>query len=172
MAFERFVREQRAQLVGYLRHKVPSEDDAQEVAQESFVRLIRYRDNPPDAWLALLYRIANNVVTDRARWAMSHRSGDHVDVDAHADSIASPGPDLAQALDTSRALEEVQKALLRLPARCRDIYLLNRIEGMSYAEVAAHCGISVKAVEKHISKALGILRKQLRHHPSPPASQA
>lgn len=172
MAFERFVREQRAQLVGFLRHRVASEDDAQEVAQESFVRLMRYRDEAPDAWLALLYRIATNVVTDRARWAVSHRAGDHVDVDSHADILASPGPDLAQALDTSRALEDVQRALLRLPARCRDIYLLNRIEGMSYTEIATHCGISVKAVEKHISKALGILRKQLRHHSPSAASHA
>ena len=41
------------------------------------------------------------------------------------------------------------------------IYLLNRIEGMSYTEIADHCDISVKAVEKHISKALKLLRERL-----------
>jgi RNA polymerase sigma-70 factor (ECF subfamily) len=49
---------------------------------------------------------------------------------------------------------------------------LNRIEGMSYTEIAEHCGISVKAVEKHISKALRLLRERLApfNHPSPSRS--
>ncbi|MET4676852.1 sigma-70 family RNA polymerase sigma factor [Luteibacter sp. ME-Dv--P-043b] len=172
MAFDQFVREQRAPLAGFLRHRVATEDEAQEVAQESFVRLIRYRDEPPESWPALLYRIAVNVMTDRARRAQSHHAAHHVDVDIYAEAIAAPGPDPGQALDTLRALEEVQRALLCLPSRCRDIYLLNRIEGMSYTEVAVHCGISVKAVEKHIGKALGLLRKQVGHHLSSVVSQA
>jgi len=56
----------------------------------------------------------------------------------------------------------VRAAVLRLPPRCREVYLLNRIEDMSYTEIARHCGISVKAVEKHIGKALSLLRVHLR----------
>jgi len=42
------------------------------------------------------------------------------------------------------------------------VYLLNRIDGLSYSQIAQHCGISVKAVEKHIGKALSLLRSKLK----------
>ncbi|QWT22075.1 sigma-70 family RNA polymerase sigma factor [Bacillus sp. NP157] len=158
-AFEAFARERRGHLVAFLRQRLVPEEDTQDIAQESFTRLMKYRSEPPETWSALLYRIASNAVTDRARHARSHRANDHVRVDDFADFLASADPEQGHFLDTVRALEDVQKALLRLPERCRDVYLLNRIEGMSYAEVAAHCGISVKAVEKHISRALALLRR-------------
>ena len=56
----------------------------------------------------------------------------------------------------------MRAAILQLPLRCRQVYLLNRIDGMSYPQIASHCDISVKAVEKHIGKALTMLRLRLR----------
>lgn len=55
----------------------------------------------------------------------------------------------------------LRQALFTLPYRCREVYLLNRINGMSYAQIARHCGISAKTVEKHIACALRGLRKEL-----------
>jgi RNA polymerase sigma-70 factor (ECF subfamily) len=45
------------------------------------------------------------------------------------------------------------------------VYLLNRINGMSYAQIAQHCGISAKTVEKHIARALQGLRQELGPDP-------
>lgn len=160
-SFDSFVREQRGALIGFLRRRVSSEEDAQDVAQESFIRLIRYREYAPESWGSLLYRIAINALNDRARRAHTHHTADHVSLDDNVFGLPSMDQAHDQQIETQQELARVQKALLGLPTRCREIYLLNRIEGMSYPEVAKHCGISVKAVEKQISKALVLLRKRL-----------
>ena len=167
--FEAFVRGQREGLVRFLRRRTPLEEDAQDLAQESLVRLMRYRGHAPTAWAALLYRIALNALNDRLRRAHTHREAQHTALDADFATLASPEPSHEQRIATQQELVVLQGVLLGLPLRCRQIYLLNRIEGMSYTEIAEHCGISVKAVEKHISKALRLLRERLTsfNHPLP-----
>lgn len=159
--FEAFVREQREALVRFLHRRTRSEEDAQDIAQESLVRLMRYRRHAPESWTSLLYRIAINALNDRLRRAQSHRDAQHVSLDGEFEELVSPEPSHEQRVATQQELMALQQALLGLPGRCRQIYLLNRIEGMSYTQIADHCGISVKAVEKHISKALRLLRERL-----------
>ena len=55
----------------------------------------------------------------------------------------------------------LRQALFKLPERCRQVYLLNRVSGMSYTQIARHCGITANTVEKHIARALQGLRKEL-----------
>lgn len=159
--FDRFVRERQDILVRFLRRQLPTDEDAQDVAQESLIRLIQYRDYEPELWSSILYRIAINVLHDRGRRARTRQASAHVSLDENIQGLLSPDQPHEKQIETQQELARVQKALLGLPARCRDIYLLNRIEGMSYPQIADHCGVSVKAVEKQISKALGLLRKSL-----------
>jgi len=48
-----------------------------------------------------------------------------------------------------------------LPPKCRQVFLLSRAQRMTYPQIAVHCGISVKMVEKHISHALAICMKKV-----------
>jgi len=159
--FEHFVGEQREALVRFLHRRTRSQDDAEDIAQESLTRLIRYRSHAPDTWGALLYRIALNALNDRGRRAASRHDAQHFSLDDEAMELASAEPSHEQRTASEQDLVALQRALLRLPGRCRQIYLLNRIEGMTYAEIAEHCSISVKAVEKHVSRALHLLRERL-----------
>ena len=159
--FDAFVRNERDALVRFLRKRTGSEDDAQDIAQESLTRLMRYREQAPEGWASLLYRIAINALNDRGRRAHSHYDAHHVSLDGEAIDLASDEPTHEQRTATEQELVALQRALLRLPDRCRQVYLLNRIEGMTYTEIARHCGVSVKAVEKHISRALRLLRARL-----------
>lgn len=159
--FEAFVRGQREGLVRILRRRTPLEEPAQDLAQESLARLSRYRGHAPTAWASLLYRIAIHALNDRLRRAHTHREARRTTLDTDLAELASPEPPHEQRIATQQELALLQRVLLGLPPRCRQIYLLNRIEGMSYTEVADHCGISVKAVEKRISKALKLLRERL-----------
>ena len=72
------------------------------------------------------------------------------------------GPE--QQLEASELEKQIQEALAALPGRCREVFLLNRFEGLRYQEIAERLGISVKTVEAQISKALRILRDQLKDH--------
>ncbi|HEX5305506.1 MAG TPA: RNA polymerase sigma factor [Dyella sp.] len=158
--FDSFVRAQRETLVRFLHRRTRSAADAEDLAQESLTRLMRYRGHAPETWTALLYRIAVNALNDRSRRAASRFDAQHVSLDDGAE-LATGEPSHEQRTASQQELVALQRALLRLPDRCRQIYLLHRIEGMTYTEIADHCGISVKAVEKHISRALHLLRERL-----------
>lgn len=159
--FDRFVREHRAMLVAYLGRRI-GEDDAQDVAQETLVRLMRYRVQPPEQLRPLMYRIAINVIHDRGRRDSTRQVFAHVSLDQDFVGLASLEPSHDQRIEHEQELALVRSAILQLPERCRQVYLLNRVEGLSYSQIAQHCGISVKAVEKHIGKALSLLRAKLR----------
>lgn len=160
--FELFLAEQHEPLVAFLRHRTTSEADARDAAQESMVRLVRYRDREPaGAWKPLLYRIAINAARDQARRHRHRHADAHCSIDDVGATLAATEPTHEQRVDTERELALIRELIFRLPERCRQVYLLNRIEGMSYSEIARHRGISVKAVEKHVAKALKFLRQGL-----------
>lgn len=159
--FDRFLREHRSILVAWLSRRV-GEDDAQDVAQEAFVRLMRYRAQPVEELRPLMYRIAINVIHDRGRRDSTRQVFAHVSLDQDFVGLPSLEPAHETRLEHEQELALVRAAILKLPERCRQVYLLNRIDGLSYSQIAQHCGISVKAVEKHIGKALSLLRSKLK----------
>ncbi|MGJ4728086.1 RNA polymerase sigma factor [Luteimonas sp. SDU101] len=159
--FEEFLREEREALLKFLRTRLPTDEDAQDAAQESLIRMIRYRDSePPESWKRLLYRIAVNVCNDQYRHARSRYAIEHVTGDS-LDAVAEDAPGHEERLVQRQALDAVVEVVLTLSPRCQEIFLLNRVHGMTYVQVAEACGISTKAVEKHMTKALAVLRRQL-----------
>ena len=158
--FEAFIREQRSVLIGYLCRRLP-EEDAKDVAQEAMVRLLRYRGLPAEQLRRLVYRIAANALLDRGRRAGTGAMPQPISLNADHDWLPSPEPSHEQRVDTQQQLVHVRRLILELPDRCREVYLLNRVEGMSYPQIAERFGISVKAVEKHVSRALKGLREGL-----------
>ncbi len=69
---------------------------------------------------------------------------------------------LQKNIEGKNLREIVDREIDKLPPKCRAAFILSRFEDMSYKEIAAEMNISVKTVEKHISKALKILNKTLR----------
>ncbi len=160
--FDAFLREERTALLKFLRTRLPTEEDAQDAAQDSMTRMVRYRDTEPaGAWKRLLYRIAVNVAYDQLRYARSHHATVHISYEDALDTVPAETPTLDEQLGQRQALAEVTEVILGLPPRSREIFLLNRVQGMTYMQVADTCGISLKAVEKHMTKALAALHKRL-----------
>ncbi len=159
-AFTAFVQEQRQPLCAFLRTRGASPEDAEDLAQDCMERLMRYRSHNDEELRLLLYRIARNRLADRARSPQARPHLSLAEHDDHAEPpCPSPGP-LRQA-ESGQMLNALRQALLKLPDRCREVYLLNRITGMSYSQIARHCGISAKTVEKHVARALQGLRQEL-----------
>lgn len=162
--FDRFLQEHRDDLIGFLRSRTRSEEDAQDAAQESLIKLLRYRDTqPPENWKALLYRIATNVAHDQARYGQRRHAGSHVPLDDVEFVLSSDSTPMDEQLIQHQELARIGAVIDRLPPRRREIYLLSRVEGMKNAEIACHCGISIKAVEKHMSLAMAAVRHGLGH---------
>lgn len=158
--FTAFVREERAPLCAFLRARGASADDAEDIAQDCMERLIRYQAHSSEELRLLLYRIARNRLADRGRSAQSrpHLSLDDSD---GSDEASSTTPSPLRQAESGQMLAILRQALFKLPERCREVYLLNRISGMSYAQIARHRGITAKTVEKHIARALQGLRQEL-----------
>lgn len=170
-AFDSFFRRQHDGLLRFLRRRTPTGEDAEDAAQESWTRLLRYRDSEPaSAWKPLLYRIATNVARDRFRHARTHREDKHVPLDEGVASVpdatyvsAVPSPE--EHVARRRELARLSEAILRLPPKCRRVFLLKRVYGLTRREIAERCGISVKTVEKHLATALAKLKRQVGERP-------
>lgn len=160
--FEVFVREQRDGLVRFLCSRLSSEEDAQDAAQESLARLVRYRDTePPGSWRPLLYRIAVNVALDQQRRAKTHHVAGHVPYEQILYAVPSEDVQPDERLSRQQLVARMWQVVQTLPPRCRDIYVLSRTEGLSQPQIAELYGISVKAVEKQMTRALSTLRREL-----------
>ena len=139
-------------LLNYVTRMTGCRDLAREVTQETFVRLLRMPPamvggiELPDAYLR---RVATNLVRDRARTgALSERSRRLLEISSEGllDQVA-----VLESRDTLRRLE---LAIGTLKPKTREIFLAHRIRGLSYAEIATMTGLSVKGVEKQMSKAI------------------
>jgi RNA polymerase sigma-70 factor (ECF subfamily) len=132
--------------------------DAPDLLQETFVRMAgidaearRRIENPA----AFLTRIAVNLLKDRAKSAAGRRSSFHLEYDEQVHATIDPHP----LLDDRDALARLDEALPRLNRRTREIFLLHRVDGLTYAEIAVEVGMSVKGVKKQMAKALFQLRR-------------
>ncbi|WP_043644027.1 RNA polymerase sigma factor [Caenispirillum salinarum] len=143
----------RRELEVYLTRQVSCRDTAADLLQETFVRLVQ---QPPTADLsnvrAYLYRIARNLVIDHFRRHGRRQTVIMPVEDLHA--IADEAVPIDQALDAEQRLMLLRQAIADLPERTRQIFTLNRIDGLTYAEVAEFLGISESSVQKHLAKAL------------------
>lgn len=162
--FELFLRSQFRGLLLFLRARTASEQDAEDAAQESMAKLMRYRESePPSAWKQLLYRIAVNVAHDQYRVAQSHHSKDHVALEGL--EIAAPEHSPEQRALYDQQVARLTKAILELPPKCQRVYLLKRAHGLSHTDIAKRCNITVKMVEKHLATALAQLRRKVGDSP-------
>ncbi len=108
---------------------------------------------------AFLFQTAANLLKDNARRSHVRHSRYHVSVDDNELPAGTAAPD--RVLEGKQSLEGVLRVLKALTTRQRDVFVLHRFEGMTYAGIAEHLGISTSAVEKHMMKAIARLHQHL-----------
>jgi RNA polymerase sigma-70 factor (ECF subfamily) len=70
------------------------------------------------------------------------------------DQLPSDQPSVEREIAAEQSVNAVDRAIAGLSPRCRTIFALSRVEGLTYEQIAARAGVSVKAVEKHVGRAL------------------
>jgi RNA polymerase sigma factor (sigma-70 family) len=156
VAFEMVFKLSHKKIYAYYIKKTASTELADELTQLAFIKLWRFR-HTLDTDISLdiqLFRIAKTTLLDHFKQvAREERNLRSYYQDHFQDAAAST---------TSYETKEQLFAILnRLPPTRRQVFILSRIEGYSYAEIAARLSISPRTVEKHISLAL----KQLGGYP-------
>jgi len=133
--------------------------EAEEMTNELFFRLVRRLDaQPHDNLQAFLFHAASNLAKDRYRRMNARRAYLASRGDDETNNIEVISPE--RVLQGKQTLKSVLDLLESLDKRSKDMFLLHRVEGLKYAEVAGIYGISVSAVEKHIMKCLALLAAQ------------
>ena len=137
------------------------EDEEADLAQEACLKLVEFASREPVAAPThLLYRMARNLVIDRLRSrALTTR---FFRSDEEDDHHACPGADPERALLANERLRRALEVIDAMPSRRRQAFLLHRIDGLTYLEIARLMGVSVKAVEKHLAAAMFELTRKMR----------
>ena len=124
---------------------------AADLVQELFLRFWRRPEVQVEALDTYLLRSASNLAIDYLR---SEGSRDRAAEGLH-DADEAPGSQTPEhALAAEHDLQRIESALRALPERTRQIFLLNRIHGCTYGEIAKAMQLSQSAVEKHMMRAL------------------
>jgi len=146
-------------MVSFALDKVRGMDAAEDLVQESFVRVWERRRQlrPHASPRAYLYRVLRNLITDEfRRRRLRERFGFLMGM---LDRAEAPSP--AATLEAGEFATAAERAIAALPERRRDVFVLAHLHGLSYREVAETLGITPRTVANHMSLALAQLRESL-----------
>jgi RNA polymerase sigma factor (sigma-70 family) len=153
----------RGPLVAYFLKRVKNRNEAEDLTQEVFVRLLNHPDKNNGRTIeGYVFTIAGNLLRDRAK-SVATAYQRHVQSLDLLDEKDASCPNLVEDRNPERVLvgrqtiQDVFDALSELGERTRDIFVLARLENVQQREIAAMYGVSVSAVEKMMMKAMAHL---------------
>ena len=162
--FRVLVERHQDRLVGLCRRLLHDPEEALDAAQEVFVKAFRKagRLEPRGQLYTWLYRVAVNQCLNRLRRRRLVRFLPLTRPGAEAEVELDPpdtGADPLAALETRRRWQATREAIGRLPPGQRTVLVLARWEGLSYRQIAETLGITIKAVESRLVRAMRNLRR-------------
>lgn len=142
---------QRARMEALISRRVGCRSTASDLIQELFLRFWGRPQVKVESLDTYLMRCAGNLAIDHLR---SQSSRERAFEGTSPDSDPLLSQTLEQALEVDDDLQRIENALRALPERTRQIFLLNRVHGCKYGEIATAMQLSQSAVEKHMMRAL------------------
>ncbi len=155
---ERLFREHNEALIRFLRGRLGSHNEALEVAQEAYVRLLSLDQPGAVSYLrAFLFKTAANIAIDRGR---RHQTFDKV-------AGRQLFPELTETrtperqLSAEQTLRHLGTLIERMPPKCRESFVMNQIQGLDTATIALRLGITDSMVRKYVVRALLYCRARI-----------
>lgn len=157
-AFKKAFQDHARQVRNFIYYKSGNLPQSEDIMQEAFLRLWKARETvDPGKVKSFLFSIANNLFLDAVRHQkvkLKHQQAPKREVD---------GESPQHILEQKEFQQQLENAINALPEGQREVFLLNRIDKLTYAEIAERLGVSVKAVEKRMGKALAKMRKLVKN---------
>ena len=155
---ESLFREHNRLLVQLLTSRLGSVQAAREVAQEAYVRLLKLDDTCLISHQrAYLFRIAQNLATDRLRKREKLRQSHELDVFDEVDVAADP----ARSVAADEEVRYLQQVLQELPPKCQRAFALHRFRGLSFAEIAEDMQLSERMIRIYVTRGLAYCQSRL-----------
>jgi RNA polymerase sigma factor (sigma-70 family) len=132
-------------------------EEAEDLIQDAFLKMQEYCERggqvrQPEGFLVrTVLRLAANARRD------AHRNLYYEEPVENLTLIVDTTPTPDEVLAGDQCLERMRDALDAVSRRTRDVLFMQRLDGLSYAQIAQRLGVSISAVEKHIASALAIL---------------
>lgn len=131
-------------------------DDSEDIVQELFISVWNKKlDSMPEADFAAYMTTA---VKNRSISFLRKRAYKMVPIDCRNSAAADMCDDNSNADDNKSVEEKLESALSTLPPRCKDIFLMAKLHGMKYREIAKALDLSEKTIDNQMTKAIKLLR--------------
>jgi len=157
-SFEALFREYFPALMHFSLKYLSNEDDAREVVHSVFINLWEKRESLDTSTSLKSYLFSSvhnrslNMIRDRRKFADDAMPEEFSEEDAQS------------VLELSELEEKIKEVIASLPPKCREVFEMNRFDGLKYSEIAEKLNLSLKTVENQMSKALRILREKLARY--------
>ena len=139
----------------YIYYRSGDSEIATDIAQETFLRIWEKQPADTDRISGLLFKIAGDLFISHYR---RQKLMEKFRLSYKADKISGSPEDLVLHNELK---DRYEAALVNLPEKQRIVFLMSRLDQLTYPEIADRLGLSVKAVEKRMSLALSYLKKTL-----------
>lgn len=147
------------ELLLFVKNRISDKDYAQDIVQESYMKVIALENiELIQNKRAFLYRIAKNIIVDKAR---KNSSVKEVMFEDSIETATNLEPETL-IIEQNRQMILMQE-LNKLPQMRKDVFILHVLEGYSREEIAKMMDISMSAVEKHLSRASIELKAKLKN---------
>jgi RNA polymerase sigma-70 factor (ECF subfamily) len=158
MTFAELYKERQTRLLRFVQRILHSRAEAEEVSQEAFLRAYAAEVGGQTEYsAALLYTVARNLALSELR-KRTTRAADAFDDSDPLGQLHNCNEPEAQAID-KQTIRAVEQAMLKMPPKCLEVFQLRKLEDLSHAQISLQLGISVKTVERHLTKALRLCRE-------------
>ena len=167
---EQTYRRERTNLLGYIRSRVSSPEDAEDILQEVYTQAIRTIDaaNPVDNLLGWLYKSASNRVIDWYRKKKRQTVSLHAQTDREDESglpleqlLVDSGIDVETGFIRKLIIEGLTESIDQLPPEQRDVFIRQAVNGETFKEIAADTGMSINTLLARKRYAVKFLQKRL-----------
>jgi RNA polymerase sigma factor (sigma-70 family) len=155
---ERLFREHNEALIRFLHARLRSYQEAREIAQEAYVRLLSLDEPGAVSYLrAFLFKTAANLAVDRRRREQTHDRATGSPAFQEFANKLTPERYLAG----EQQLRRLERLVAALPPKCRQAFVLHQIEGKDFMTIAGELALSESMVRKYVMRALLYCRARL-----------
>jgi len=132
------------------------QQDIDDVIQEAYCRLAAMDDvTHVGNGRAYLFQTTRNIVLEQVRRSKIVRIDNMTDLSSL--NIVDEAPPMDRVVSGARELQRVQQLIERLPRKCRQVFVLRRVHGVSQREIGQMLGLTQAAVEKHAARGLKLI---------------
>lgn len=140
-----------------------SPQDVDDVAQEAYLRAyVAEQRTPIEHPTAFLFRVARNLaLTELTR--KSRQITEYIE-EAGGEDVASATNGVDREIEAQQSLGLYCEAIASLPIKCRQVFLLRKVHGLSHKEIAKRMGLSVSSTEKYLRKGVLVCQDHVSRH--------